>query len=74
MIDAVLLAPAQPPPHELAARLPPDGTAALVERVRRRAISICRRARPRADSIVTARDALTLALYARATPRGGFTA
>lgn len=73
-IDACLLAPATHPPRELATRLPLQGTVALVERVRRRATLLSRRDRAHADSILTAREALILALYASTTPRGAFTA
>lgn len=74
LIDACLLAPGEHPPRELAICLPAEDVTALAERVRRRATLIARRERPHAEAILTARDALILALYASATPRGAFTA
>lgn len=73
MIDVGLLAPGGSLPGELTARLPAQDSTRLAERVCRRAALLSRRDRSAAESILAARDALVLALYARATPRGTFT-
>ncbi len=72
-VDACLL-DQDAAPREFAARLPDLDAAALAERVRRRATLLARRDRSHADAILTVRDALILAVYARATPRDAFTA
>ncbi len=74
LIDAALGAPARHPPRQLAAYLRAEEPAALAERVRRRATRIARHERSRAETILAARDALILALYAGGGPSGGFTA
>lgn len=73
LIDASLLTPGADP-RALAARLPEQEAAALAERVRRRATLLARREKAHADAILAVREALILALYARAAPPGAFTA
>jgi ribonuclease HI len=73
LIDAALRAP---PAHAgaAAATLPANEPASLAERVRRRATQIARRDRAHTTAILTARDALIEAVYARAAPRAYVTA
>jgi ribonuclease HI len=73
-IDAALLATTPQPLHELTALRQIMAIAALADKVRRRATQLARRARAQRAALIQARDAIILALYAQAAPRGWMTA
>jgi ribonuclease HI len=74
LVDAALLDPACHRAWAVSRALPRHEVAPLVERVRRRATLLTRRARTQTASILDARDDLIRALYARDSPRGWSTA
>jgi len=73
-IDAALLAPTPQPLQELTALHQTMTIAAMVDKVRRRATQLARRARAQRAALIGARDAIVLALYAQAAPKGWMTA
>jgi ribonuclease HI len=73
-IDAALLAATPQPLHELLASQRSVAMPALADKVRRRATQLARRMRAQRTALIQARDAIILALYARAAPKGWMTA
>jgi ribonuclease HI len=69
-IDAAVLASTPQPLYEFTAFRRTVSTTALVDKVCRRAAQLARRERARRAALIAARDAVILALYAQATPRG----
>lgn len=73
-IDAALLAATPQPLHEFLVSHRTVAIATVVDKLRRRATQLAQRERGRRAALVQARDAIILALYARAAPRGWMTA